>query len=357
MFGVLLVVAVFAGLPAAGAQPRTVNVAVHELEPMVMKADDGRRTGFAVDVWQGIADRNQWTTNYIEVEDAAAELDAVAQQKADVAIGGISITAERTPKFDFTQPTINGGLQIMVPMKSIGPAQLGILPFLKLLFSKTILIWLLAGLAISLVPALIMWLLERRQEDSMVSRKFFPGIFQALGWGFGGLGGAGDGAPTHWMSRILAILWGFVAIVFVAYYTATLTTNMTVAKIGGSVASPSDLVGKRVGTVEDSTSAEFLQEMGVQPQTSPDIEGVFQAFRDGQLDAVVFDSPVLQYYVANDGASVGALSGPVFQPEDYGFAFRPGDPMRRDADNALLSMRADGTVDQLRRKWFGDPEE
>ncbi|HNM85175.1 MAG TPA: transporter substrate-binding domain-containing protein, partial [Mycobacterium sp.] len=160
MFGILLMVAVFAGLPAAGAQTRTVNVAVHELEPMVMKTDDGRHTGFAVDVWQGIAERNQWTTNYVEFEDAAAELDAVAQNKADVAIGGISITAERTPKFDFTQPTMNGGLQIMVPMKSIGPAQLGILPFLKLLFSKTILIWLLAGLAISLVPALLMWLLE-----------------------------------------------------------------------------------------------------------------------------------------------------------------------------------------------------
>jgi polar amino acid transport system substrate-binding protein len=71
---------------------------------------------------------------------------------------------------------------------------------------------------------------------------------------------------------------------------------------------------------------------------------------------VVFDAPVLQYHVANEGVGSMNLAGPIFQTEDYGIAFRNGSDLRKQADSALLSMREDGTYDLIKQKWFGSGE-
>jgi ABC-type amino acid transport substrate-binding protein len=68
---------------------------------------------------------------------------------------------------------------------------------------------------------------------------------------------------------------------------------------------------------------------------------------------VVFDAPVLRYHVANDGAGLMELAGPIFQTEDYGIAFPNGSELRKQADSALLSMREDGTYELIKQKWFG----
>ena len=70
--------------------------------------------------------------------------------------------------------------------------------------------------------------------------------------------------------------------------------------------------------------------------------------------AVVFDAPVLQYYAAHEGSGTAQLAGTVFQNEDYGIAFRPGDELRKKVDEALLSIREDGTYDMIKSKWFGE---
>ncbi|WP_250638134.1 transporter substrate-binding domain-containing protein [Mycobacterium sp. MS1601] len=61
---VVLLVALCAGTPTgpAGAAPRTVTVAVHTVSPFVVSNGD-QWTGFTVDLWDEIADRQEWTTN------------------------------------------------------------------------------------------------------------------------------------------------------------------------------------------------------------------------------------------------------------------------------------------------------
>lgn len=46
--------------------------------------------------------------------------------------------------------------------------------------------------------------------------------------------------------------------------------------------------------------------------------------------------------------------GQTFDKEDYGTAFRPGSPLRRQFDETILGMREDGTFDRIKRQWFGD---
>jgi polar amino acid transport system substrate-binding protein len=72
------------------------------------------------------------------------------------------------------------------------------------------------------------------------------------------------------------------------------------------------------------------------------------------VDAIVFDAPVLLYYAANDGKGRVQMVGPMFRREDYGIVFQQNKPLRKQVDNALLILREDGTYQQLYNKWFAD---
>jgi polar amino acid transport system substrate-binding protein len=356
---VALLLAAIGALPnlisPAWASSRPVIVATHDMAPFV-DTDKAIKSGFTVDVLDQIAKREGWDLSYLDVGGIADQLKAVADGRADAAAGAVSITAERTQSFDFSQPTLNAGLQIAIPAGSAERSSPGLIDFLKLLFSKSILVWLGAALVLTVIPAHIIWLVERGHADSMVSKSYFPGIFQAFGWGLGMLAAAPDDAPRHWIARAVAVVWAFVSIIFVAYYTATLTANLTVEKFDSQIHSPSDLVGKSVCTVANTTSAAYLRGLGVKTDDVPSIDVCFNGIRDHKFDAVVYDAPVLRYHVANDGAGVMELAGPVFQTEDYGIAFKNGSDLRKEADAALLSMREDGTYDLIKQKWFGSGE-
>ncbi len=380
-----MIIAAFAELPMAGqalAASRAVTVATRNLAPFVITNDNGK-SGFTVELWEEIAKRQGWTTQYIDAENVTAQLKAVAERRADVGAGAISITAERRQTFDFSQPILNGGLQILVPHRTVAPSQPGLVNFLQLLFSKAMGVWLLAGFILSVIPAHIFWLIERRKaspakkasdgdgvddedddddeddeddEDEALSRSYFPGIFQAFAWSVGFLGFMPDTFPRRSLGRLLGILWGFIAIIFVSYFTATLTTNLTVNTYEGQISGPSDLPGKRVATVAGTTSARHLQDIGIQATGLPTIDDCYRELRAGKYDAVVFDSPVLRYYAAGDGAGAVQLAGPIFQAEDYGLAFPQNSELRGQVDQTLLEIRQDGTYDLIKRKWFGGEE-
>jgi polar amino acid transport system substrate-binding protein len=158
--------------------------------------------------------------------------------------------------------------------------------------------------------------------------------------------------PRHWAARLLALLWMFFAIVFVAYYTAQLTADLTVQRIQGEITGPQDLPGKKVAATQGSTSAAYLKEVNAKVSEVASITEAYQALARGDVAAVVFDAPILQHYAAHAGKSTAQVVGPVFREEDYGIAFPQGSPLRKRVNNALLSMREDGTYQKLYEKYF-----
>ena len=353
---VALLIAAVGGLPGliprAGAAPRAVTVATRELTPFVMTQGD-LKTGFTIDLLDEIAKHTGWTYTYITEGNVKELLNAVAEGRADMGASAVSITGERARAFDFSQPILNAGLQIIAPVGNTERADPGLVDFVKLLFSHTMLVWLLAALALTIIPAHIIWAMERGDPGSMVDRKYLPGIFQAFGWGLGMLAAAPFDPPRRWPIRAVVVLWTFVAIIFAAYYTAILTTNLTVARINSQIKSPSDLIGKAACTVSNTTSAAALTKIGVPFTGRPKIDDCLTGFEQKQFDAVVYDAPVLQYYVAHRGAGLADLAGPVFKDEDYGVVFPIGSELRRQFDDALLSVQEDGEFDRLKQKWFG----
>ena len=353
---VLLIVAAIGVLPAttprADAAPRQVTVATRDLTPFVMN-QDSVRTGFTIDLLNEIAKHTEWRYTYADFDNVQGLLNAVANGRADLGAAAVSITADRAKQFDFSQPMLNAGLQIIAPVSNTERVQPGLFDFLKLLFSKTMAVWLWAALVLTIVPAHIIWVMERGDPESMVSKSYFPGIFQSFGLGLGMLAAAPFDSPRQWPIRTITILWTFISIIFIAHYTAILTTNLTVERIKSQISSPTDLVGKRVCTVVNTTSAHALSKIGVQHTAAQQIEDCYTGLENDSFDAVVFDAPVLQYYVAHRGAGVADVAGPIFKNEDYGIVFPIGSDLRREFDDALLSVQEDGEFDRLKRKWFG----
>lgn len=100
---------------AAQAQGETqeLRVVTRMLPPLVL-TEQGELSGFSIDLWNSIAQRIQARTRYHVVPDVGALLEDVRSGKADLGIAAVSITSARERQFDFSQPMLNAGLQIML---------------------------------------------------------------------------------------------------------------------------------------------------------------------------------------------------------------------------------------------------
>jgi polar amino acid transport system substrate-binding protein len=141
----------------------------------------------------------------------------------------------------------------------------------------------------------------------------------------------------------------FIVGVFVAHITAA----VTVEAISGTVNSVSDLDGKRVGTTRNSTASEFLDAREVSHVGYLSLDEMIKAFETGNLDAVVFDGPILAYYTQFDGAGRGQVLPRVFRPENYGIAFPSESALREPINVALLRLNETGAYDKIATRWFG----
>ncbi|MFP4894924.1 hypothetical protein [Paraburkholderia sp. EG304] len=153
--------------------------------------------------------------------------------------------------------------------------------------------------------------------------------------------------------RILPVLWMLVGIVFVAFYTAQLTTMLTVEQIQGVVNGPNDLPGRRVATLNGGSAVGYLREHNVDVREFPDLGHVYQVLQNREVDAVVLGAAALDYYAAHEGKGLVRIAGPEFNRNDVGFVFPIGSQLRRRVDSALIALREDGTYQRICDKWFG----
>ncbi|BDI28276.1 hypothetical protein CCAX7_003270 [Capsulimonas corticalis] len=342
--------------PAAdqAAMPPTLRVATRIVSPFVMKNGD-QLTGFSTELWSSIADELHVQSQTTVAPDIKSLLDSVQNGQADLGVAAISITSDRDKIFDFSQPIYDSGLQIMVRSTGQNGEGSHLEAVLKDLFSPAILQLLGFTVLIIIAAAHVIWLVERHHPNGVVeTRKYFPGIFKATWWAAGVLGTQMDEMPKGPLGRFVAVIWIFVSVIFVAYFTAEVTTALTVQQLQGSIHSLSDLPGKRIATTAGSSSAMYLREQHYLVAEYPQIDDAVKALEARKVDAVVYDAPVLQYYASHDGKNSVQVVGNIFRKEDYGIVFPPNSPYRKPVNHALLTLKENGTYDKLYNKWFSN---
>ncbi len=340
-----------AALPSEGsAQTQSLRVATRVVKPFVFE-EGGNLTGFSIELWQEIALQLGAQTEYVVKPTVQDLLDSTRTREADLAISAISITEERERQWDLSQPMFDAGLQILVPQRGGGN---GLGPIVGALFSPAFLVVVLVMALGTILAGLIVWLFELRREDGVFrGRSPVKTFFEAIFWAVSALATQAEMWPKSPIARFVSAIWMFAALLFVAYFTATVTSALTVQQLRTDIQGPDDLPGKRVATVRGSTSAAYLSQRSVTFNDFATIEEAIDTVEKGDADAAVYDAPVLQYYASHEGKGKVTVAGSVFRKEDYGILFPNESPLRKPVNEALLRLRANGTYDRLLTKWFG----
>jgi polar amino acid transport system substrate-binding protein len=356
----LVFFAVFLAVLASDASAQKLRVVTRDIEPFSFE-QDGRRKGFAIELWDNVARelKLEYDIKLVgSAKDMVAELDDKA---ADVAVGALSITAEREEKIDFSQPFYESGLQIVVSKKAGGLAD-PIISIIQKLVSWELLVGLAAAMVIMFIISHLVWVYEHPVNEEMWPRSYLAGIGESFWWTLSIflVGGADNKGPIGLGGRILATIWMLASVIAVSLLTASLSAVLTVSSLTGDINGPNDLPGREVATVGGSTSEGFLRNLSanggakVKLTVLADIPACLNELKHGSVQAVVFDAPVLRYYVNKLGSEDFVLTGPLFERGNYGFGLQQDSRMREQINLVLLKLNENGVTDDLKKKWFGD---
>jgi polar amino acid transport system substrate-binding protein len=344
-----------------GAEPetRTLTVSTKPLEPFVFVDDDATAgpvdptflRGYSIDVWNEIAGQLGIETNWVLRDTVGEIIDDAEAGEADAAIAGISMTAEREVRIDFTHAYFNSGLQIA----TTGQSSQTVRGTMWDLFTSRRLLGALGFLVVMVVAiSHAVWWTERKHNPEF-PHDYREGIVEALWWSTVSVitGGEAVKAITGRLSRVLAVFWMVVGLFVLALVTAQATSALTLRELESDIQGLDDLGGQRVATVEGTVTETFLQDANLASLGYPTIDDALAALVDGRADAVIFDSPVLNYRATTDFAERIELVGSTFAPDPYAIALPPDSPLREEVNEALLAMARDGSLDTLHLKWFG----
>lgn len=119
----------------------------------------------------------------------------------------------------------------------------------------------------------------------------------------------------------------------------------------------SDLEGKRIGTKIGSTSYDYLQKNlgdSAEIKPYPGSADMYLALMGGSVDAVFYDAPNVGYFAKTQGEGKAKVVGPLYEGQQYGIAFTSGSQWVEPTNEALASMKEDGTYGEIYKKWFGE---
>ena len=138
------------------------------------------------------------------------------------------------------------------------------------------------------------------------------------------------------------------------YYTSGLI--VMVNKDNKEVKSAKDLEGKRIAVQIGTTGEKKARSIKGAKVTAfnTNTEAAMELKNKG-VDAVINDSPVVGYYLAQGGNKTAMTVGEVMEAEQYGLAVKKGnDKLAADVNKALAELKKNGEYDKIYKTWFGE---
>ena len=138
------------------------------------------------------------------------------------------------------------------------------------------------------------------------------------------------------------------------YYTSGLI--IMVNKDNKEIKSDKDLEGKRIAVQIGTTGEKKARSIKGAKVTAfnTNTEAAMELKNKG-VDAVINDSPVVGYYLAQGGNKTAMTVGEVMEAEQYGLAVKKGnDKLAADVNKALAELKKNGEYDKIYKTWFGE---
>ncbi len=333
-----------------------LRVGVSPVSPFIIKSF-GKYSGFEIELWESLAKSTGYSFEYKETPFQNL-LPLLSSGKVDVALAAITINEKREESVDFSQPTFNSGLRILLSKERTKVNLWSTLRSFLAEGYKQLLKPLLVLIGIVIVFGHIVWFAE--SSYGSFSPSYLPGVLQAIWLSFTSIIGADGGLFVYevssWLGRVVMSLAQITNLAVLGLLIGELTAFITTRKVRLNIEGPEDLRGKVVATVRETTSESALRNLGATVVGVERIEEAYKKLRDNDVEAVVFDSPVLIYFALNDGKDWARVVGETFNREDYGIALQSGSDIREQVERALLTFRESGNYETLYQKWFGQAQ-
>lgn len=332
------------------ASADSIRVAVKEAAPFAIKADDGSWTGISVELWSQIATSLDFEYELTET-DLDGAIKGIAADRFDVAVGAFTVTAERERILDFSHPFHASGLGVAVPAKH----GMGWTALLSRMLSKQFLAALGSLVLFLFAGGALLWLFERKSPSRAFGESDAAGLGNAFWWAAVTMTtvGYGDLAPRTIGGRIVGLVWMFLGVITISFFTASIASVLTLSTLDGRVNSPRDLRNVRVLTVADSTSEQYLRRTGISASTAASLADALDSATNEKFDAVVYDAPLLKYLVSEKYGDTLTVLPFTFSPQDYAFALQTGSPLRERINHEILEIVPQESWESTLRRYFG----
>ncbi|MBL8911769.1 MAG: transporter substrate-binding domain-containing protein [Archangium sp.] len=338
-------IAALALVATAADEPRVLRVGVAGAVPFVSESKEPE--GLSVDVFNAIAENGGYRAQFEPVSTVDEALRRVEKGELDIAVGPLSVTAERLERVSFTQPYFHAGLSALSPVSSQRFS-----PFVSRAFLFGVVVLLIVLVAVGTV----VWLMERRANP----QQFPPDAKRGIGAGMWlavvtmTTVGYGDKAPVTTRGRFVTGVWMLISMMFASSLTAGIATTLTLSQMGQvGIERPTELRGRRVSTVSGSTSVEFARRYGASVFPQATLSEAVQRMEKGETDAVIFDRPMLQNYLREHPETHAQLSEAEWEPHGYAFAVAIDSDLLHPFNIALVQTMEDGRMGPISARWLG----
>ena len=155
---------------------------------------------------------------------------------------------------------------------------------------------------------------------------------------------AGEKIPVTLPGRFLAIIWMVASVIVIASFTAALSSTLTLNQLRGSVHNEADLRYVRTAAIAETETTEYLDRKLIAHRDFPDAETALLALRKDNVDALVYDRPILLWLVNKHFSGALRVLPASFDPQVYAIALPPGGNLRAPINLAL--------IDAVRSDWW-----
>ena len=331
--------------PAPPAAAQRLIVGTKPVPPFVVKNPDGSWGGISVALWREVADALK-----LDYDIREYPLDQLLKGgehgEIDVLIS-LNITAEREETMDLTHAFFSTGLAIAVSAED-GPSAM---ETAGKILTPSFLGTIGAVFGVLVLLGFVMWLFERR--DNPDEFEGAGGLLNGVFWAIETVIGYNDPQHKTRRGRFLGIAWAFFGVFLIAGLTARISAELTVDQLSSTVSGPGDLPRVKVGTVEKSAGARYCDRRGLSCKVYPDASAALGGIVNGEVTAVVYEAPVLQYVGRTTYPDLVKVLPGTFENHGYGLGLKKDSPLRKPVNVALLRFAASDAWRELLVGYLG----
>ncbi len=302
--------------------------------PFAMKTPDGKWEGISIELWDLIA-KKLGIKYELQERDLAGLLSDIANKKLDIGIAAITITPDREKVMDFSHSYYTTWLSIAVPKKKDNLQTL-----IKSIFTLNLLFIVLAILSSLVVIGVLIWFTEHKKNPDVFDPNPVKGIGNAIWWAAATMTFLGDKniSLKTVSGRVIALFWMITSFILLASIIAAFTFILTQNNVDGKILSEKDLNKGKIATVSCSVSEHYLNSKGIYPKIYTSIQDGLASVINKKSDAMVYDAPLLKYYINKKFSKNLVLIDRKFEAQNYSIAMQEGSPLQEKINRALLEI-------------------